>query len=343
MVRFVRVVRNVEFNRLFDDFFISAISTILIIRFYLKVTGYPQIGTSTLHISHLLPGTILMLIALLLLLAAVNRAVRDFSAMLAGVGFGFVWDELGKFITKDNNYFFQATPGLIYITFVVLYLVVRWVGQKRFTSDDYLANVLDLVKDSAVKDLDQREYEYAHELMRHVSKDHPLYTPTKQLLELSKPNPGSETTFVSKAVSLATVPLHALSRRRFFTRVVLFVSFLYGLACIAGAIFFIVGATGDRLQLDFSILMGEKSDILGGLSMLVSAWFILIGAVKYLHGKHRRAYKFFEQALLVNIFVGQVVLFFKNPEIAIAGLAATLILLFNLQILIDDLKRRHSA
>ena len=102
MIRLVRIVRNVEFAQLFDAFFITSITTILVVRFYLKITGYPQIGNSTLHISHLLPGSLLMLIAVLVLLGAVNRATRNFAAVLAGVGFGLVWDELGKFITKNK-------------------------------------------------------------------------------------------------------------------------------------------------------------------------------------------------------------------------------------------------
>ena len=187
MIRLVRIVRNVEFAQLFDAFFITAITTILAVRFYLKITGYPQIGGSTLHISHLLPGSLLMLASVLVLLSAVNRAARGFSAVLAGVGFGLVWDELGKFVTKNNNYFFHATPGLIYLTFVILYLVVRYSAQRRFTENDYMANVLDLLKDAAIKDLDKREYQHAKELLAHVSPNHALYGPVKAMLELVKP------------------------------------------------------------------------------------------------------------------------------------------------------------
>jgi hypothetical protein len=88
-MKLVRVVRNVEFSRLFDSFFISAVATILLVRFYLIVTGFPQIGGSTLHISHLLPGTLLLLAAVIVMLAAVNRAARDFAAIIAGIGSGF--------------------------------------------------------------------------------------------------------------------------------------------------------------------------------------------------------------------------------------------------------------
>lgn len=341
MVKFVRVVRNVEFNKLFDDFFISSVTTILVIRFYLKLTGYPQIGGPSLHISHMLPGAILMLVALLLLLAAVNRAVRDFSAMIGGIGFGLIWDELGKYITKDNNYFFKPTPGLIYMTFVLLYLTARWVGQKRLTQDDYLANVLDLLKDSAVKDLDQREHDHAKELFGHVSDRHPMYKPTKALLEAAKPTQTSENTVIDRLINHIMAPLYFLSARSYFPVMVLLVSFLYGLASLGLSAFFLTGAVKDSLQLNFSILRGEITDAIGGLSMLASAGFIFIGAVRYRLDRHHRAYRFFEQALLINILVGQVILFFKNATIAIADLAVTLFLLVNLQILDAVTKRRR--
>src|SRR5882757_2884388 len=175
MIRVVRLVRNVEFAQLFDTFFITAITTILVVRFSLKLTGYPQVGSSVLHISHLLPGSVLMLAAILLLLGAINRAVRGFAAVIAGVGFGLVLDEIGKFITKDNNYFFHATPGLIYLTFVFLYLAVRYVARRQLTQNDYMANVFDLLKDAAINDLDKREYEHAKLLLSHVSPNHVLY------------------------------------------------------------------------------------------------------------------------------------------------------------------------
>jgi diacylglycerol kinase len=79
------------------------------------------------------------------------------------------------------------------------------------------------------------------------------------------------------------------------------------------------------------------------LSMLASAIFIFLGAARYRLDRHHRAYRFFEQALLINILVGQVILFFKNSTIAIAGLAITLFLLINLQILDTARKRRQSA
>jgi hypothetical protein len=326
----------VEFTQLFDTFFITAITTILVIRFYLKIARYPQIGSSALHISHLLPGSLLMLAAVMLLLATVNRASRGFAAFLAGLGFGFVWDELGKFITKDNNYFFHATPGLIYITFVVLYMLVRYSGQRRFSQNDYIANVLDLLKDAAVNDLDTREYEHAKQLMEHVSPRHILYGPTKTMLEGVKPTPVRRPSLLDKAIYAAKWPLAALSRQEFFPRLVISVALIYGFASLVAAIFFFAGASLPDSRHVSTFLQGDESDLIGGVSALVSAALTAAGAYLYFSDRLRRAYRYFEQGLLFNIFIGQVVLFFKSEGVAIFWLAVTLFLLINLELLATE-------
>lgn len=338
MIRLVRIVRNVEFVQLFDSFFIASISTILVVRFYLKITGYPQIGSSTLHISHLLPGTLLMLAALIVLLSAVNRAARNFAAITAGLGFGLAWDELGKFITKDNNYFFHATPGLIYLTFVILYLIVRYSAQRRFTEEEYMANFLDLIKDAAIKDLDKREYDHAKELLSHVSKNNLLFAPAKEILDKVKPNPDREPSMLDKAINEIKKPLVNLSHQYFFPRLIIGVATAYGFASLAAAVFFFAGATlPDNYQVN-TILQGDESDIVGGISALISALFAITATYKYMKGKDRRAFRLFEQGLLVNIFIGQIILFFKSQGIAIAWLAITLILLVNLELLSSEKK-----
>ena len=56
--------RNMEATRLLERFFVSAVVTVLLIRAWLGLTGYPQIGGGGLHIAHMLFGGIGMLIAL---------------------------------------------------------------------------------------------------------------------------------------------------------------------------------------------------------------------------------------------------------------------------------------
>jgi hypothetical protein len=333
-LRIVRIVRNVEFSRLFDSFFISAVSTILVVRFYLYVAGYPEIGGDTLHIAHLLPGTLLMLAAILIMLAAVNRAVRDFAAILAGVGFGLAWDELGKFITQNNNYFFKPTLGLIYLTFVLLYLLARYVGQRRFTQDDYVANTIDILKEAAIKDLDSWEYERAKELMLHVSPDHPYYAPTIELLKKARPTAMRQPTFQDNIIAFVIKPVHLLSKWKYFTRLVVGVAIGYGVLNLFLAVFFLYGALNQHIGLEF--LKGNETDLVGALSAFITVIFLSAGAYYYWKGKHVEAFRLFEAGLLIEIFVGQVVLFFKSPDVAILGLFITLVLLGNLKLLSAD-------
>src|SRR5438132_13663990 len=114
-------IRNRQLNSLLELFLVASVSSVLVIRFALAISGYPQLGGRELHIAHMLWGGLLMLLALVLLLAFIGRHIQSIAAILGGVGFGTFIDELGKFITRDNNYFFQPTIALIYLIFVLLF------------------------------------------------------------------------------------------------------------------------------------------------------------------------------------------------------------------------------
>jgi hypothetical protein len=107
------LVRDADAGGTLEIFLVASILSILGIRAFLAATGYPQLGGGGLHIAHMLWGGLFMLIALLLVLSFLNLSVRWLSALLAGIGFGTFIDELGKFITEDNDYFFQPTIALL--------------------------------------------------------------------------------------------------------------------------------------------------------------------------------------------------------------------------------------
>ena len=134
-------VRNVDIGGLQDTFLVSAVATILVIRLQLWLTNYPQLGGGKLHIAHLLWGGFGMLIALILLLSYVGRSLRVPAAVLGGIGFGFFIDELGKFVTSDNDYFYKPAAAIIYIVFVVIFLATRAMRRRRgFTAREHLVN-----------------------------------------------------------------------------------------------------------------------------------------------------------------------------------------------------------
>jgi hypothetical protein len=150
-----RLVRDAEAPVLFESFFVAAVASFLGIRAFLAATGYPRIGSNGLHIAHMLWGGLLLLLAVLLLLAFLDRSVTHGAAVVAGLGFGTFIDEIGKFVTADNDYFYRPAIALIYGVFVIAFLAARlFVGQRRLTSGEALANALDRMAGAPARGLE---------------------------------------------------------------------------------------------------------------------------------------------------------------------------------------------
>jgi hypothetical protein len=107
---------------------LSFAATVILVRLFLALTGYPQLGNGTLHIAHVLWGGLLLFIASLLPLILANRWAYAVSGGLSGMGVGLFIDEVGKFITRNNDYFYPPAAPIIYGFFlltVLLYFEVR--------------------------------------------------------------------------------------------------------------------------------------------------------------------------------------------------------------------------
>jgi len=137
---------------------LSFAASVTLTRLFLQLTGYPQIGNSELHIAHVLWGGLLLFAAALSPLIFANRWVYPLGALLGGVGVGLFIDEVGKFITQNNNYFYPAAAPIIYVFFlltVLLYLQVRRPSARDARVELYCA--LDLLAEVLDNDLDTRE------------------------------------------------------------------------------------------------------------------------------------------------------------------------------------------
>lgn len=110
-----------------EDYLLTSLvafgATVIFTRVFLQLTGFPQIGNSVLHIAHALWGGLLLFVAVLLPLVLANRWAIKASALLSGIGIGLFIDEVGKFITQTNDYFFPPALSLIY-GFIVLNVIV---------------------------------------------------------------------------------------------------------------------------------------------------------------------------------------------------------------------------
>jgi hypothetical protein len=138
--------------------------TVIGVRFFLQLTGFPQIGNSVLHIAHALWGGLLLFVAVLLPLAFANRWAIEASALLSGIGIGLFIDEVGKFITQTNDYFFPPALPFIYGFFLLTVLVYLYFRRSRQEEDPRRAmyHALAGLQDVLDGDLDTAEAARIH-------------------------------------------------------------------------------------------------------------------------------------------------------------------------------------
>ena len=155
---------------------VSMALSIALIRLFLELTGYPQVGNAELHIAHVLWGGLLLFLACLLTLSLSNRWAYILAAVLAGLGMGLFIDEVGKFITQDNDYFFQPAAPIIYLFFLItlwLYLRTRRPARNDPRSEMYRA--LEGFGEVLDRDLDEYEHRQLLSQLDYISghADHP--------------------------------------------------------------------------------------------------------------------------------------------------------------------------
>jgi hypothetical protein len=139
---------------------ITALSiTVMVTRVYLEFTGYPQVGDSTYHVAHVLWGGLLLFIAVALPLSIVNRYALWASAVLGGIGAGLFIDEVGKFITQSNDYFFPLAFPIIY-GFILICVWLYWRIRRHQPRDTrtLLYHALEDMKQVLDNDLDPFEH-----------------------------------------------------------------------------------------------------------------------------------------------------------------------------------------
>ena len=149
-----------------------AIATILITRLYLELTGYPQIGGGNLHIAHALWGGALMMVALLVGWMSSGFGARILAVVLGGIGFGLFLDEVGKFVTKDNDYFYGPAAEIMYILVVVILVGARIIRDIRpLSANECLASATAIAAEGVARGLADHHREVGLRLVESARVD----------------------------------------------------------------------------------------------------------------------------------------------------------------------------
>jgi hypothetical protein len=327
---------NVDAPDLAEAFLASAVAAVLAIRAYLAATGYPKLGGSSLHIAHVLWGGLLMAAGLLMLLVLIGSASRMVAAVLGGIGFGAFIDEIGKFLTHDNDYFFRPAIALIYAVFVVLFLVVRALPRDRHWSRaERLAYVYSALTDLALGRLSRKRRRRTLLLLEALGDGHSRESGNdedERLVALrtllAAPN-AALTDRSGWATRLARIGdgvvegLEGFAADARTRRVVLGLFFVLTCAMISG----IVAA----LVADFSPEL-DVATLGSGSSLAAVGLLSLAGVVALLRGARGRALALFYRATQISIFFAQFFAFVAVQLLALPGLALNLLVLVALRV-----------
>lgn len=302
---------------------VTAVATVLAIRAYLEATGYPQIGGKGFHIAHLLWGGLLMLIAIVLLIAYLGGRVRRLAAIVGGIGFGLFIDELGKFITSDNDYFYRPAIAIIYMIFMSLFLLLRAFERRSHLSPTAsLLNALSLFQDAALHRLEAADRDRIATLLAGADSRNPLVPALASLLprlnDVAPPVPDHAERLYARLQRV----YYRVVRARHLDAAMLCVFLVAGASTLADSLLIVSRRPGfGRLHPVLSFL-----DIVTvGAAMAVVA---LIGVGLVAMRRDRvRGYGWLKRAMIVSVCVANPFAFSSLGLLALGAMLRDLLLL----------------
>ena len=301
-------VRRVTAMQDFEVFFVSSVATILLVRAILAATGWPQLGGGKIHFAHLLWGGIGMLLAFILFMAMQGRLWDFLATLSAGIGFGLFLDELGKFITSDNDYFFQPAVAIMYVLFVVLFFLFRWLGRvDKMGPETALVNSFDFAKEAVMRSMNEGERDEALYVLGRADQSDSMVQALTTVLSGVKPPRASDNVAV-RAWEAIRAWYQRFITKRWFRRFVIGWFVLTSVLSLLGI--FALDATPGQVNL---------MDMGGVVANMLTGALVVVGLVRWRRSK-LSAFRWFERGCLVAILVGQFFSFYHDQVAAIFGL-----------------------
>ena len=323
------VVRSAHGTSAVESFVIVAVATILITRAYLEIMDYPQVGNGTLHIAHALWGGAGMMAALVIGWLFLGFGARVVAVVLGGIGFGLFLDEVGKFVTRDNDYFYGPAAEIMYVTVVLVLVATRLLRDAAEpTPRECLANAAAIAADGVAGGLPAHRREKGLELLgraREAGADPDVVAGLEVLLRRSAP------------VSAGAAGLRYHLRRRLprWVRSPRWVPVLAWLMVISAIVGVIGGAValatgGVDVATDDLEVTVERMTVSGGILWITACLTVALGlpAVIALHRTDALwPLRWLRMAALIYALLGALVDFAQIGFAALTNLALGLVTL----------------
>jgi hypothetical protein len=296
-------------------FLVATVVTITVTRLYLQLTGFPQIGgAGGLHVAHVLFGGVFMLVAMVMFMLLLGRSSRWLATLFAGVGFGLFIDEVGKFLTQDNNYFFKPAAAVMYLFIVLVYVVGAFLVRRRALSDrELVVNALRMMQEMAADNLDTYEASELRRMLDAADPAQPLRNPLVRVVE-----------------EVTREPLAVSRINRFYVTV------RRGAVGLARATLMQrLGVVLFQVVIVLSVLAPSR-EVVDNPSVFAwvwaaAAWLVVgqgvVATVLYYRGEHVRALQIFALALTLELLVVQFFELLDDPWLGVLRVLLNVLLL----------------
>jgi hypothetical protein len=301
--------------------------TVIATRVYLDLTGYPKVGGGGLHVAHLLWGGLLLILAALVILLFVGRRALLLSALAAGAGVGLFIDEVGKFITESNDYFFAPAAPIIYGA--VLLLLLLWLVATRTdrpSRTDAVHGAIEAVRDLQDGLLTQRDRDRALARLDAARAGAPA-TEVELGLTEALSGPGADARLARpgwiERGDAARLVRRLLPDRleRLIVRIGLFLS---AVTAIVGLLVAIVVAGGQIPAIPDPTGPIEAPSQPIWVLLIAVVWVVVgtangVALVMSLAGRHARAMAVAQYAVLLDLVAGGLLNVYVSQVSALAG------------------------
>lgn len=304
-----------------ENFLVSAVSSFLALRFFLNLFNYPQVGKGEIHIAHMLWGGLLMVLALIITFSFLTKHSQNIASIIGGVGFGAFIDELGKFITRDNNYFFQPTIACIYILFILLFLLSREMDKyHQLSKTEYLINALEVSKEAIISDLDEDEKQRALDYLKQSSTPNDFNTAFANIIKNCRVDDGNKIKiFRFLAINLKKYYFFII-QKEWFIKIIIAI-FIFQSVLFFQHFLELIKTIPDIFPLEIPFF--KISEL---VFSVVSGFLAFFGILQI---KKNRLYSFnlLKKSTLVSIFLSQFFAFYSLQFYALGSLVMNLIIL----------------
>jgi len=322
------------------DFLIWAIFSLFGVRLFLVIFNNPVIGRGNWHIAHVLWGGLFMLIGIIILMVFYGKSSIRFASIFSGIGWGLFIDEIGKYLTQDNNYWFRPAIAFIYISFVLLFFLYRILEKNSIPNRALLWH--ELLEDSQElfnKDLEEKE---KRELLRKIKIINNLSPPAEEkriLIDLKiliNSTPAMKDKYKFNLSKLIADSLKLTYTRFFKKKFVFYGLFIYSLWYIGDKL---VDLVRLLLNQDKVLLLQNyyrhydffsRSDVFMVTSKfiieIIVTIFLGIGFILFTRKKTIKGIKFYQWGLLINIFFGAPIKFYFEQFSAVFSLILSIII-----------------